>query len=57
MLIHIYIKRDPDLYQFHIMTLPTELVEPPHSEDSKDVVIDTVENGRVVQGKKKKELL
>ncbi|GAA5814958.1 hypothetical protein MFLAVUS_008461 [Mucor flavus] len=41
--------RDPDLYQFHVMTLPTYLIDAPHSADSKDVVLDSVEPGRVIQ--------
>jgi hypothetical protein len=42
--------RDPDQYEFHVMTLPPDLTMAPHSENSKDVVITTVEPGRLVQG-------
>lgn len=38
------------------MTLPTYLIDAPHSADAKDVVLDSVESGRVIQGKKKKNV-
>lgn len=49
----VYLKvypRDPDLVEFHIMTLPSTLIEAPHSEDAKEVTIDTVQHGRAIQG-------
>jgi hypothetical protein len=43
--------RDPNEYEFHVMTLPPNLIEAPHSAESKELEIDSIEHGRLVQGK------
>lgn len=48
--------RDPDQYEFHVMTLPSSLIDPPHSSQSRELVLDSVEHGRLVQGKSEKEM-
>ncbi|KAG2206812.1 hypothetical protein INT47_007568 [Mucor saturninus] len=45
----IIFSRDPDLVEFHIMTLPSTLIEPPHSDNAQDITLDTVQHGRAIQ--------
>lgn len=42
--------RDPDQYEFHIMTLPSQLLEAPHSTLTTDLSEYHINHGRLVQG-------
>jgi len=51
---HVQVRRDPDQYEFHIMTLPPTFIQPPHATMTWDYPI---EHGRRVEGNIDKKML